>query len=330
MKPSIFITGGLGFIGSNIVNKLVQLGYPVRIYDNFSTGREAYIESVKHKVEIIRGDILDKKALAKAMKGASIVSHHAAQLEITRAIKDPYFDLTSNTVGTINVLEACLEHKVKKLINASSACVYGQTNGLPSRETDGTNPNWAYGISKLAAEKYCSIYNSLYQLPIVSLRYAIIYGQNEWYGRVMTIFIKRALENKPLIIFGDGNQTRDFSPVDLVVETNIKAMLHPSSTHEIINVSTGKSTSIKTLASKIARLTKTHPEVIFDTQTQEGEVSTYIDRLRIPNELNHLVLSPDKLKKLLRCMPTVTLYDGLQQQIAWAAKHQAYWKTMSY
>lgn len=330
MKPTVFITGGLGFIGSNIVHSLVRLGYPVRIYDNFSTGRKAYIEGITHKVEIIRGDILDKKALTKAMKGASIVSHHAAQLEITRAIKDPYFDLTSNTVGTINVLEACLEHKVKKLINVSSACVYGQTDGSPSRETDATNPNWAYGISKLAAEKYCSIYNSLYKLPIVSFRYAIIYGQNEWYGRVMTIFIKRALEGKPLIIFGDGNQTRDFTPVNLVVEANIKAMQHTGTAHEIINVSTGKSTSIRSLASKIAKLTHTHPEVIFDTRVKEGEISTYIDRMRIPNELGHLVLSPSKLKKILGCTPITSLQDGLRQQLAWAAKHPEYWKTMSY
>jgi UDP-glucose 4-epimerase len=328
MKHTVFVTGGLGFIGSHIAKKLVHMGYPVRIYDNFSSGSLKHIEEIKQKVEIIRGDILDKKSLTRAMKGASIVSHHAAQLEITRAIKDPYFDLTSNTIGTINVLEACLANNVKKLINISSACVYGQTSGQPSRETDATNPNWAYGISKLAAEKYCSIYNSLYHLPIISLRYAIIYGPDEWYGRVMTIFIKRAIEGKPLIIFGDGKQTRDFTHVHLAVEANIQAIKYSNTSHEIINVSTGTSTSIASLAKKIAGITKS--EIIFDTTVKEGEVSKLINRMRIPEELHHLVLSPAKLHRLLDVSQSLTFTQGLQQQMNWAKKHPEAWKTMSY
>ena len=307
MKPTIFLTGGLGFIGSHIARELVRLGYPTRIYDNFSSGRLSRIADIQKHIEIIRGDILDKKSLTKAMKGATIVSHHAAQLEITKAIKDPYFDLTSNTVGTINVLEASLANRVSKLINISSACVYGQTAGIPSKETDPTNPNWAYGVSKLAAEKYCSIYNSLYKLPIISFRYAIIYGPDEWYGRVMTLFIKQAITNKPLVIFDTGKQTRDFTHISLVVDANIKAIRYTPRHHEIINVSTGIGTSIK-----------------------EGDISTHINRIRIPNELHHLVLSPNKLYHLLKPTATISLSQGVQQQMIWASTHAKYWHTMSY
>jgi UDP-glucose 4-epimerase len=330
MKKKIFITGGLGFIGSHLVRRFMQEGYAVRIYDNYSSGLTERIADELKSVEIVRGDILDTKTLSRAMKGADIVSHHAAQLEITSAIKDPYFDLTTNTIGTINVLEACVKNKVKKLVNASSACVYGQTDGTPSREEGPTNPNWAYGVSKLAAEKYCSIYNDLYKLPIVSFRYAIIYGPDEWYGRVMTICIKRALEGKPLVIFGSGRQTRDFTHVSQVVEANIKAIQSPTTKHEIFNVSTGIGTSITRLAQLISTYTTPHPKIIYDKKVAEGETSKFINRMRIPSELMHLVLSPTKLEHTLHVKPLLSFIEGLKQQIAWVEKHPARWKKMSY
>jgi UDP-glucose 4-epimerase len=330
MKHRVLITGGLGFIGSHIVRRLVKAGYPVRIFDNYSSGLVERIADIAGSVEIIRGDILDKKALIKAIKGADIVSHHAAQLEITKAINDPYFDLSSNTVGTLNVLEACVTHKVSRLINASSACVYGQTDGKPSREDDPTNPNWAYGVSKLAAEKYCSIYAELYGLPVFSFRYAIIYGADEWYGRVMTICIKRAIEGKPLIVFGDGKQTRDLTHVSQVIEANMHAMKQIMKGHQIYNVSTGIATSIADLAKSISKLCQKHPEIIFDKSVAQGERSKLINRVRLLNELNHLVLSPVKLKKALGIKPIISLQEGLIQQIAWVRSHPARWQKMSY
>jgi len=330
MKDRIFITGGLGFIGSHLVRRFVRDGYRVRIYDNYSSGLVDRIADVRKSVEIIRGDILDTKTLTLAMKGVDIVSHHAAQLEITSAIKDPYFDLTTNTVGTLNVLEACIKNKVKKLINASSACVYGQTPGTPSAEDGPTNPNWPYGVSKLAAEKYCSIYTDLYKLPIVSFRYAIIYGPDEWYGRVMTICIKRGIAGKPLIIFGNGRQTRDFTHISEVVEANMKAIKLSNRNHEIFNVSTGVGTTITRLATLISKLSTEHPEIIYDRNVAQGEVSQFINRMRIPNELNHLVLSPIKAKRVLGITPLVSLTEGVKQQIEWAERHPTRWQKMSY
>lgn len=330
MKQRIFITGGLGFIGSHLVRRFVREGYTVRIYDNYASGLIDRISDVAKSVEIIRGDILDTKTLTRAMKGADIVSHHAAQLEITSALKDPYFDLTTNTVGTLNVLEACVKNKVKKLINASSACVYGQTDGTPSVEDGPTNPNWAYGVSKLAGEKYCSIYNDLYKLPIVSFRYAIIYGPDEWYGRVMTICIKRAIEGKPLVVFGSGRQTRDFTHVSQVVEANVKAIRRPNHNHEVLNVSTGVGTTINHLATVISKLSTKHPEIIHDRNVAQGEISKFINRMRIPNELNHLVLSPVKLKRVFGVTPQVSFTEGVKQQIEWVKEHPDRWQKMSY
>jgi len=330
MKQKVFITGGLGFIGSHLVRRFVREGYIVRIFDNYSSGLTERIADVIQSVEVIKGDILDKKAVTRAMRGADIVSHHAAQLEITKAMKDPYFDLSSNTVGTLNILEACLTNKVKKLINASSACVYGQTDGKRSRETDANNPNWAYGVSKLTAEKYCSIYYDMYKLPIVSFRYAIIYGPDEWYGRVMTIFVKCAVEGKPLIVFGDGSQTRDFTHVSQVVDANMVAMKRIKTGHQIYNVSTGRATSVAQLAALISQISPNHPKVIFDPATTPGKRSKLIDRMRLPNELMHLVLSPLKLKKMLNVSPTISLGAGLKQQIEWLSAHRNRWTTMSY
>src|SRR5690606_31912049 len=155
-------------------------------------------------IQIVEGDILDHEKLKAAMKGHHVVSHQAAQLEITHCVDDPIDDLRSNTIGTLHVFQAAVANGIEKIMNASSACVYGHPLYKPSDETKHpTNPNWAYGASKLAAEKYGQIFCELYKLPIVSFRYAIIYGEREWYGRVLTIFLKRILEGKNPVVFGE-------------------------------------------------------------------------------------------------------------------------------
>lgn len=326
----VFITGGAGFIGSNIVRKLLIEGAIVRIYDNFSSGSEKNLKGIIDKIDIVKGDILNKPLLINSMKGSEIISHHAAQLEITKAIKDPTLDLNINTTGTINILEGCVTHGIKKLINASSACVYGQKAKVPSHETDSLNPNWAYGISKLAAEKYCQIYSDMYGISVISFRYAIIYGENEWFGRVMTIFLKRAHQNLPLIIFGDGLQRRDFTHVSDVVDSNIKAMNLKNNTHEVINVSTGVGTTIKQLAFLIKKNIQSNTSVIFDKEVTPGTKSTYIDRMRLPQELQNMILSNDKLKKVLGITPKIDLNEGIKRQITWSGNNLSHWKVMSY
>jgi UDP-glucose 4-epimerase len=177
----ILVTGGAGFIGSHIVDSLVNQEAKVIVYDNFSFGKKENLMNSFNKIKIIRGDILDYSLLEKVMKGIDFVSHHAAQLEIFKALSDPVDDLRTNTIGTLNVLKAAQKAGVKKIVYASSACVYGQPQYTPQDENHPTNPNWAYGISKLAAEKYCQIFMQDVGIPVVSLRYGIVYGPCEWY-----------------------------------------------------------------------------------------------------------------------------------------------------
>lgn len=340
-NKKIFITGGMGFIGSNIVKKLIEKEASVKIYDNFSSGSlenlcGLNISPKLTNLKIVKADILDKKKLTAEMKGSDLVIHHAAQLEITKAITDPYFDLSSNTIGTINVLEAMLKNKIDKLVNASSACVYGQKEkkDIPTKESYSTNPNWAYGASKLAAEKYCSIYKDLHKLKIISCRYSIVYGQNEWFGRVMTIYLKNALLNKPLTIFDKGFQTRDFIHVNDVANFNIDSigyLLKSSGKefHHIFNVSTGKETKIIQLAKEIKKLFGKKVAIVFDKVTQ-GEKSVLIDRVRLPNELVNMVLDNSLAKKIIGWSPQVALNLGLNLQIEWVRNNISRWKKMSY
>ncbi len=218
MASSVLVTGGAGFIGSHIVADLLRAGHRVTIFDNFSSGLRENLAIFDSDVEIVEGDILDPEALKAAARGKDAISHQAAQLEITKCLDDPIDDMRTNLVGTINVLEAARAAGVARVVNASSACIYGQAVDPPSDEDAAPHdPNWSYGASKLAAEKYAQIFSNDYGFAVHSLRYGITYGPREWYGRVLTIFLKRLSEGKAPVIFGAGEQIRDFVYVDDVV-----------------------------------------------------------------------------------------------------------------
>jgi UDP-glucose 4-epimerase len=326
----ILVTGGLGFIGSHIVESLVHAGAQVRVLDNYSTGGEENLGTLIREIEVIRGDILDTKTLNKAVKGMDAVSHQAAQLEITKALEDPVEDLMTNTVGTLNVFTSCVRHGVSRIINASSAGVYGQAVSVPQEEdSHPTEPNWSYGVSKLANEKYSMIMRDLHGLDITNFRYAIVYGPREWYGRVLTLFLKRALDGKPLIVFGDGKQVRDFVYVHDVVRVHNLALESESAKHQVLNVSTGFGTTISELAETVIKITGENIQIIYE-DVMEGEVSSYFERKRLPMELKMLVQSTAKVKRILDYAPTTTLEDGLTAEWEWLKKHQHLWQRMSY
>lgn len=323
----IVVTGGAGFIGSHIVESLVQLGHQVVVYDNFSSGLLDNIRGVE--CEIIEGDILDSEKLSRAFQGAEVVSHQAAQLEIFRSTDDPLFDVNMNIVGTLNVLEAAKKRGVRHVLNASSACVYGQAHGMTSEKSE-ARPNWAYGVSKLAAERYGLIYSDSNAPDVTSFRYGIVYGEREWYRRVLTIFVKRALEGKPLVIFGDGDQLRDFVHVSDVVACHNTALMNDKSAGGVYNVGTGVPTSVKCLAEIVVDVSGKKLEILSE-QTEQGEYSRLVPgKRRNTAELKSMWLDVSKAKSELGWAPRVILREGIARSYNWAAQNLDRWKEIRY
>ena len=321
----VLVTGGAGFIGSHIVEHLVKEGVDVIVYDNFSSGKLSNLGNLRKNIKIIKGDILDYSKLRDAVKGVDYVSHQAAQLEIFKCIEEPARDLEVNTIGTLNVLKASVAANVKKIVNASSACVYGQAQKIPEDEVHPKNPNWPYGVSKLAAEKYCEIFSHNYNIPIVNLRYGIVYGEREWFGRVLTIFLMRTILEKPLVIFGDGKQTRDFIHVADVAEAH--NLCFEKDVRGPFNIGTGRGTKINHLAHIIDELTNSAAGIISE-DVQEGEESNLIPgRRRIPSELRTMILDSTRARTELGWDPKVSLNEGLRRELKWITINPDEWET---
>jgi UDP-glucose 4-epimerase len=239
--------------------------------------------------------------------------------------------MRTNLAGTINVLEAARETGVERMVNASSACIYGQPVNPPSDEDAGPhNPNWSYGASKLAAEKYAQIFSNDYGFPVHSLRYAITYGPREWYGRVLTIFLKRLSEGKPPVIFGDGKQLRDFTYVDDVVAIHRACIESGLPGAQSFNGGTGIATSVAELARLACEVSGTGLEPVSEN-VAPGERSELVDgRMRLPSELEVMQLSPKKVERTFGLTPKVSLRDGLRREWEWLLENRARWTTMSY
>jgi UDP-glucose 4-epimerase len=318
----IFITGGVGFIGSNLVETLLTLGYIVTVYDNLSSPSYNNLElfMTHRNFSFVKGDVCDFDLLDASIKDHDIVVHLAAQLEITKSYTNPIYDLNINLIGTMNVIKACRNNKISRLINASSACVYGFTSGAPSKETDSMNPNWEYGISKLAAEKYIQISN----LDYTSLRFSIVFGPHEHYGRVLPIFVKRAIDGNDLVIFGDGSQTRDYVHVYDVVKFILECMNNPNTINKVYNVSSGNGTTINDLAKLVASKFD-DINIIYDN-VEEGSVSNIVvGRERLKNELPCLLLDNTLAKTDTTWAPKYSIQDSITEYITWARRCSQNW-----
>jgi UDP-glucose 4-epimerase len=320
----VLVTGGAGFIGSHLIDKLLEKRVEkIIIYDNFSTGRERNLEHLKDnkKLRIVRGDILDYETLRQAVGNAEVIFHEAAQLEIFKAVEDPLEDLKVNVVGTLNVLRAALDSKAAKVVFASSACCYGQARYTPQDENHPLRAQWPYGVSKLAAEKYCIQFYELYGLKTVALRYSIVYGPREWYRRVMTVFTKMVLEGKAPVIFGNGRQTRDFVHVNDVSRATILAAEKETADGEEINIGSGIGTTINELADMITRLAGKEGQI----KPKHADPDSY-QMGRKPGELVNLCLDITRARNLLRWEPCIGLEEGLKQYIEWLSENKkVYW-----
>jgi UDP-glucose 4-epimerase len=258
MKKAV-VTGGAGFIGSHLSEELLKRGYQLAILDNLSTGKRENIASIldNKNVEFIKGSITDLPLLQKVFKNADYVFHLAAAASVPKSIENPQESHEVNVTGTLNVLIAARDNKVKKVVNASSCAIYGDEPGLPKKEDMPVKPLSPYAVTKLAAEEYCQIFQMVYKLPTVSLRYFNIFGPRQnpdsEYSAAIPKFIKLKLQGKTINIYGDGQATRDYVYVSDAVSALITAA--ESGAAGIYNIGSGKSTTVNELVELISRLT---------------------------------------------------------------------------
>ena len=250
----VIITGGAGFIGSHLTEELIKRGYSVTIVDDLSTGKQENIDG--NGADFIRGTITDLSLLQKSFQDTRYVFHQAAIPSVPRSIDDPQLSHEVNITGTLNVLLAARDNGVKKIIYASSSSVYGDIETLPKREDMTTSPLSPYAVAKLTGERYCRVFEQVYGLPTVCLRYFNIYGPRQdpdpEYAAVVPRFIKKVSEGNSPIIFGDGKQTRDLTFVKDAVEANIRAA--ESNASGIFNISRGERVSINHLVKLIIEM----------------------------------------------------------------------------
>jgi len=301
------VTGGAGFIGSNITQELVKRGHAVRVVDNFITGKKENIASFLDDIELIEGDIRAYETCRHALEGVDFVLHQAALPSVPRSIKDPLLTNEINIKGTLNLLLASRDKGVKRFVFASSSSVYGDDPNLPKKEGTLGNPLSPYALSKLVGEKYCQVFSQLYGLSTVCLRYFNIFGPRQDplspYAAAIPNFISRMLKGERPTIFGDGEQSRDFTYVSNVVEANILASKARDVSGEVFNIACGERTTVNSLALKINEILK-------------DEISPSYDKPR-PGDIRHSYADISKARKMLKYEPLVPFGEGLKETIRW-------------
>jgi UDP-glucose 4-epimerase len=326
----VLVTGGAGFIGSHLVEEyLINEAEKVVVLDDFSTGTMENLDDVRNKrLKIVKGSILDFAQLNAVVKKEKIdiIDHLAAELEVYTGIKDAERDAKINILGTLNVLNAALKNNVEKVLFASSGAVYGQAKYLPIDEEHPLEPHWPYGVSKLAAERYVLQYNKLFGLNTTAFRYSIVYGPKEWFGRVLTMFIKRIfLENKPPVVFGDGSQTRDFVYVKDVVKAHMLAIEKQESAGKVFNIGSGEGVSVKELANMLVKASNKGFDILYDNP-KEGSASHFQpERIRLQGELVNFILDCRKAKEILGWRPQTDFNEGVTKEIEWILKFPKRW-----
>jgi UDP-glucose 4-epimerase len=303
------VTGGAGFIGSHVVDALVGRGDRVRVLDDFSTGRCEHL-AAQAGVEVIEGDLRDAAVVRRAVAGVDGVFHQAALRSVPRSVDDPLSSNQVNVTGTLVLLLACRDAGVKRVVYASSSSVYGDDPTLPKVETLPTRPISPYAVSKLAAEHYCQTFARLYGLETVSLRYFNVFGPRQdpesKYSAVIPRFLQLALQHEPLEIHGDGEQSRDFTYIDNVVQGNLKAMETPGVSGEVFNIACGTRHSLLAIADAIGAflgrdLPRTH------TPPRAGDV-------------RHTLADISKAERLLGYRPEVDFATGIRQTCEYFVK----------
>jgi len=252
------VTGGAGFIGSNLVRALLEAGHEVRVIDNFSTGNRANLSDVGDDIEVVEGELRSYERAHKAVRGVELVFHQGALPSVPRSVDDPLTTTAVNVEGTLNILLAARDEEVRRVVFASSSSVYGNSGELPRSETSAPDPIAPYAVAKLAAEQFCVSFSRVYQIETVALRYFNVFGPRQdprsQYAAVVPLFIQEIWAGRPVPIYGDGMQSRDFTFVANVVDANLLAATTEGASGRIVNIATGSPISVNELADTIGRV----------------------------------------------------------------------------
>lgn len=307
------VTGGAGFIGSHLVSAILAHGDRVRVIDNLATGKLSNIAPLLNRIELIRADISDFDSIREAFEGVSIVFHQAAVPSVPRSVADPRLNHEANVNGTFNVLMAAREAGARRVVFATSSSVYGGTSGQPKREDMVPAPLSPYAAAKLAGEYYCRVFNESYGLETIALRYFNVFGPRQdptsAYSGVISKFVTTLLRGERPAIFGDGEQTRDFTYIDNVIAANLRAAEIAGARGQVLNIGTGNRTSLKQLLAALQRIigTSIEPEYRPARQAEPRDSQADISLAR----------------QLLGYEPLVSFDDGLKQTVDWYREQTA-------
>jgi nucleoside-diphosphate-sugar epimerase len=301
----VLVTGGGGFIGSHLAARLASLGHSIRILDNFATGRRSNVLALTGEIELVEGDIQSYERVHNAVAGCEVVFHQAALPSVPRSVADPLTSNATNVTGTLNVLLAARDAGVRRVVFASSSSVYGATKELPKREDMAPLPVSPYAVAKLACEGYCRSFGEVYGLETVALRYFNVFGPNQdprsQYAAVVPNFITAVLTNEPPTIFGDGEQSRDFTYVENVVEANMLAMDADVAPGRVYNVACGQAVTLNQLFAELRELVDSDLEPVY-VPPRAGDV-------------RHSLADLTRTRHDLGYEPSVELREGLSRSI---------------
>ena len=303
----VLVTGGGGFIGSHLTEALLRKGHEVRVLDDFSTGKRENLIFENHypSLDIVEGDIRDLALCQKVMEGTDYVFHQAALPSVQRSVEDPLGSNAVNVGGTLNILLAARDAKVKRVMYASSSSIYGDTPTLPKREDMSLMPLSPYALQKYAGEQYCRLFSQLYGLETVSLRYFNVFGPrqdpNSVYSAVIPRFIEALLHRRSPIVYGDGEQSRDFTYIDNVVQANVLAMSAPRLQGEGVNIACGQRISLNQLLAILKKLIQSERPVVYEEAR--------------PGDVQHSLADISKAKDSLKYAPVVDIETGLRRTI---------------
>ena len=304
----ILVTGGAGFIGSNVVDRFVELGHDVAVFDDLSSG---FREFVPARAKFFQGDLADASAVDRVVAEfqPEIVDHHAAQIDVRKSVTDPVWDARVNILGTIGLLQACTRHGVRKVVYASTGgALYGEGHQLPATEAHPVNPESPYGASKHTVEHYLYLWKLLHGLDYTVLRYPNVYGPRQnphGEAGVNAIFIGLMLQGKRPHIFGDGTAVRDYLFVSDVVDANVTAL--ETGSGEMLNLGTGIGTSVNDIVRELKLILGFSEDAIYDAAR--------------PGEVQRIYLDASRAKRVLGWSPQVEFSDGLRRTVEWSRHH---------